>query len=142
MAHKASGQGKRKKTTGEGDGRRRGGRTVALYHNCMAIALWMKGRTTSAQTETPAQTAHKGQAVNTIARAWREQVRRRSEPGGGKWRSAGRIARAAAAAHTKVKRFPQNVRNARKLFLGINVRTALERSQPMGSSWRSEWDFG
>ena len=45
-------------------------------------------------------------------------------------------------ASMKVKRKCENVRNARKLFIGVNIRVALERQQPIGSSWRNEWDFG
>ena len=124
--HKANEMGKRKEGTKQGKGKGQGRRGAALYHNCVAIAQWMKLRTKAPEVETPAETERKRQAVNAIAGAWREQIRRRSAPGVGKRRSAGRVARAAAAAHTRVKRFPQNVRNARKLFLGINVWADLE----------------
>ena len=113
-----------------------------MYHNCMAIACWMKHRTSQPEVSTPAETAQRAEAVSTIAGAWRAMIRKGSEPGVGKRRTAGRVARAAAAMHKNVKRIPKNTRNARKLFLGINIRRALERPQPIGSSWRSEWDFG
>ena len=138
-----AGAGKKRKTgTGQGTGRVRKDRTAAIYHNCKAIARWMKLRTRAPEVEAPAAAQQRAAAVSTIAWAWREQVRRRSAPGVGKRRTAGRVVRVAPEAQQRVKRFSQKVRNARKLFLGINVRVALERPRPMGSSWRSEWDFG
>ena len=123
-------------------GKGKPGRAAAIYHNCMAIAKWMKQKTKQPEVEAPATTAQKATAVSTIGRAWREAVRRRHAPGVGKRSCAGRVAQVAVAAHTKVKRKSQKVRNARKLFIGVNVRVALEREQPIGSSWRNEWDFG
>ena len=113
-----------------------------MYHNCIAIAKWMKLKTTTPEVEAPATTAQKAAAVGTIAGAWRELVRRRSAPGVGKRRTAGRTGRASTHGLEKVKRKSQKVRNARKLFIGVNIRVALEREQPIGSSWRNEWDFG
>ena len=77
-----------------------------------------------------------------IAGAWRELMQRRSAPGVGKRRAAGRRAGVPAPRLEKVKRNTKFVRNARKLFLGVNVRVALDRAQPIGSSWQSDWDHG
>ena len=142
QTEEATTQGKRGAAPRPAKGKGKPSRAAAIYHNCIAIARWMKLKTTTTEVETSATTAQKTAAVNTIAGAWREQIRRRCAPGVGKRRAAGRIGRASTQAQEKVKRKTHNVRNARKLFIGVNIRVALEREQPIGSSWRNEWDFG
>ena len=113
-----------------------------MYHNCIAIAKWMKLKSRTTVAPSPEETARKAKAVSAIAGQWRELVRRRSAPGVGKRRAAGRSIGVPAPQQENVKRNTKFVRNARKLFLGVNVRAALDRMQPIGSSWGSEWDYG
>ena len=141
-ASNASTKGKRKAGPGQVKGKGKTSRAAAIYHNCIAIAKWMKQKTRQPEVESPVTKAQRATAVSTIGRAWQEAIRRRHAPGVGKRSCAGRVAQVAAAAHTKVKRNTKFVRNARKLFIGVNIRVALEREQPIGSSWRNEWDFG
>ena len=133
---------KRVPRSGQGKVMKQQGRAAAVYHNCMAIARWMKLQAPAQAITAPATEEHRAKSVRVISKAWRELVRRRSAPGVGKRRAAGRLAQKVPHAQEKVKRKSQNVRNARKLFIGVNVRVALERAQPIGSSWRSEWDYG
>ena len=150
-ADKALRQGS-KKSGAQGTGGVKGGsrQGEVLYHNCIAIAMYMKRKTTRPRMQAPATQEQRAQAVNVIGKQWREHVRRQSEALGGKRRTAARLADLAqhnlkGNSDNKVVRNQKpgkTKRAARKLFIGVNLRAALDRNQAIGSSWHSEWDFG
>ena len=119
--HTKGAEAKRGRGSGQRKVKEQRGRAAAVYHNCMAIARWMKLQTTAPEVTVPVTAEHKAKSASAISNAWRELVRRRSAPGVGKRRAAGRGARRALHAQEKVQRKSQNVRNARKLFIGVNV---------------------
>ena len=135
---KARGVGAMKDTTRQGE---------VIYHNCLAIAKYMRMRATKPKLQVPATQAQREQAANEISKQWRAHVLRQKEALGGRRRTAARLAELRPAeqkgkTNRKNTQSQKPQRVARKLFIGINVRTALERAQPMGSSWKSEWDYG
>ena len=74
--HTACGKKKRKGKVGLGKGKEKEGRAAAVYHNCVAIARWMKLKAKAPEVDPPAETKRREQAVSAIARGWREQIRR------------------------------------------------------------------
>ena len=118
-----------------------------LYHNCIAIAKYMKMKASKPKLQVPATQAQREQAVGVIGKQWREHVRRQMQALGGRRRTAARLAELRPAEHrgNKTKKTTQSQkpqRAARKLFIGVNLRAALDRNRTIGSTWRCEWDFG
>ena len=74
-----------------GKGQMQRGRAAAIYHNCRAIAGYMKMRTNKPKPQAPVTQAQRTQAVNKISKQWRTHTRRQLEALGGRRRTAARL---------------------------------------------------